>query len=94
MQIFPNFDPLPIIEKCSLQNPLLYACVCRCKLTEINGGHLLLQTELSERLRLRRGRGDTSEDDEGLPRSPCNSPTVTEGFLDKTGIKVSNYNRH
>ncbi|GJQ65610.1 hypothetical protein Trydic_g7705 [Trypoxylus dichotomus] len=42
-----------------------------------------LQTELTERLRLRRGRGDTSEDDEGLPRSPCNSPTVT----DKTAIK-------
>ncbi|KAK9717466.1 protein of unknown function (DUF4592) [Popillia japonica] len=41
------------------------------------------ETELTERLRLRRGRGDTSEDDEGLPRSPCNSPTVT----DKTAIK-------
>ncbi|XP_018328711.1 uncharacterized protein LOC108739346 isoform X2 [Agrilus planipennis] len=34
--------------------------------------------ELSERLRLRRGRGDTSEDDEGLPHSPCNSPTTTD----------------
>lgn len=46
-----------------------------------------LQTELTERLRLRRGRGDTSEDDEGLPHSPCNSPTTTEGLLDKTAIK-------
>ncbi|XP_063905277.1 microtubule-associated protein 1B isoform X3 [Zophobas morio] len=46
-----------------------------------------LQTELSERLRLRRGRGDTSEDDEGLPHSPCNSPTTTEALLDKTAIK-------
>ncbi|XP_031339614.1 uncharacterized protein LOC116168089 isoform X1 [Photinus pyralis] len=46
---------------------------------------LRLQTELSERLRLRRGRGDTSEDDEGLPRSPCcSSPTATEGLLEKT----------
>ncbi|KAF2894111.1 hypothetical protein ILUMI_12062 [Ignelater luminosus] len=49
---------------------------------------LRLQTELSERLRLRRGRGDTSEDDEGLPRSPCcNSPTATEGLLEKTAVK-------
>ncbi|KAF5294886.1 hypothetical protein FQR65_LT10684 [Abscondita terminalis] len=49
---------------------------------------LRLKTELSERLRLRRGRGDTSEDDEGLPRSPCcNSPTATEGLLEKTAIK-------
>ncbi|KAK4887753.1 hypothetical protein RN001_004024 [Aquatica leii] len=49
---------------------------------------LRVQTELSERLRLRRGRGDTSEDDEGLPRSPCcNSPTTTEGLLEKTAIK-------
>jgi hypothetical protein len=46
-------------------------------------------TELSERLRLRRGRGDTSEDDEGLPHSPCNSPTTTDALLDKTAIKVS-----
>ncbi|XP_018576363.1 microtubule-associated protein futsch isoform X3 [Anoplophora glabripennis] len=47
-----------------------------------------LQTELSERLRLRRGRGDTSEDDEGLPHSPCNSPTTSDGLLlDKTAIK-------
>ncbi|XP_068907149.1 fap1 adhesin isoform X7 [Tenebrio molitor] len=44
-------------------------------------------TELSERLRLRRGRGDTSEDDEGLPHSPCNSPTTTDALLDKTAIK-------
>ncbi|XP_044255566.1 uncharacterized protein LOC123005724 isoform X2 [Tribolium madens] len=44
-------------------------------------------TELSERLRLRRGRGDTSEDDEGLPHSPCNSPTTTEALLDKTASK-------
>ncbi|XP_050307761.1 uncharacterized protein LOC126744412 isoform X3 [Anthonomus grandis grandis] len=47
-----------------------------------------LQTELSSRLRLRRGRGDTSEDDEGLPRSPpCGSPAaVNDPFLilDKT----------
>ncbi|XP_074037834.1 uncharacterized protein isoform X5 [Leptinotarsa decemlineata] len=49
---------------------------------------LRLQTELTERLRLRRGRGDTSEDDEGLPHSPCNSPTVSDGLLlDKTAIK-------
>lgn len=48
-----------------------------------------LQTELSERLRLRRsggGRGDTSEDDEGLPHSPCNSPTTTDN-IDKTALK-------
>ncbi|XP_019868473.2 calponin homology domain-containing protein DDB_G0272472 isoform X3 [Aethina tumida] len=38
-------------------------------------------TELCERLRLRRGRGDTSEDDEGLPRSPCNSPTTADSHL-------------
>nr|XP_023016819.1 uncharacterized protein LOC111506100 [Leptinotarsa decemlineata] len=45
-------------------------------------------TELTERLRLRRGRGDTSEDDEGLPHSPCNSPTASDGLLlDKTAIK-------
>lgn len=50
----------------------------------------LFQTELTERLRLRRGRGDTSEDDEGLPHSPCNSPTASDGLLvDKTAIKVS-----
>lgn len=46
--------------------------------------YILFQTELSERLRLRRGRGDTSEDDEGLPRSPCNSPTTTDGLLEKS----------
>ncbi|KAG5873678.1 hypothetical protein JTB14_017154 [Gonioctena quinquepunctata] len=46
------------------------------------------ESELSERLRLRRGgRGDTSEDDEGLPHSPCNSPTASDGLLDKTAIK-------
>lgn len=51
-------------------------------------GDLRLQTELTERLRLRRGRGDTSEDDEGLPHSPCNSPTASDGLLvDKTAIK-------
>lgn len=50
---------------------------------------MFLQTELTERLRLRRGRGDTSEDDEGLPRSPCNSPTTTDELLDKTANKVS-----
>ncbi|KAL1505648.1 hypothetical protein ABEB36_005165 [Hypothenemus hampei] len=40
-------------------------------------------TELSSRLRLRRGRGDTSEDDEGLPRSPpCGSPAAAnDSFL-------------
>lgn len=53
------------------------------------------QTELSSKLRLRRGRGDTSEDDEGLPRSPpCGSPAVpTDSFLilEKTvNHKVSN----
>ncbi|XP_022913284.1 glutamic acid-rich protein-like isoform X3 [Onthophagus taurus] len=42
-----------------------------------------LQTELIKRLRLRRGREDTSEDDEGLPRSPCNSPTATEKTANK-----------
>lgn len=43
----------------------------------------LFQTELSSRLRLRRGRGDTSEDDEGLPRSPpCGSPAAaTDSYL-------------
>lgn len=45
-----------------------------------------LQTELVERLRLRRGRGDTSEDDEGLPHSLCNSPTRTTTD-DKTANK-------
>ncbi|XP_044749986.1 uncharacterized protein LOC123310542 isoform X3 [Coccinella septempunctata] len=48
-----------------------------------------LQTELSERLRLRRsggGRGDTSEDDEGFPHSLCNSPTTTDN-IDKTALK-------
>lgn len=48
------------------------------------------QTELSERLRLRRsggGRGDTSEDDEGFPHSLCNSPTTTD-TIDKTALKV------
>ncbi|KAJ8909573.1 hypothetical protein NQ315_002722 [Exocentrus adspersus] len=50
--------------------------------------YCFFQTELSERLRLRRGRGDTSEDDEGLPHSPCNSPTTSDGLLlDKTAIK-------
>ncbi|XP_065158681.1 uncharacterized protein [Atheta coriaria] len=44
-----------------------------------------LQTELIERLRQR--RGDTSEDDEGLPHSPCNSPTTTEGHLEKSHHK-------
>ncbi|KAH1019244.1 hypothetical protein HUJ04_009089 [Dendroctonus ponderosae] len=41
------------------------------------------ETELSSRLRLRRGRGDTSEDDEGLPRSPpCGSPAAaTDSYL-------------
>uniref|UniRef100_A0A6P7FQ65 Uncharacterized protein LOC114331514 isoform X5 n=1 Tax=Diabrotica virgifera virgifera TaxID=50390 RepID=A0A6P7FQ65_DIAVI len=50
---------------------------------------LRLQSELSERLRLRRGgRGDTSEDDEGLPHSPCNSPTASDGLLvEKTANK-------
>ncbi|XP_017770498.1 PREDICTED: uncharacterized protein LOC108558179 isoform X3 [Nicrophorus vespilloides] len=47
--------------------------------------NIRLQTELNERLRLRRTRGDTSEDDEGLPRSPCNSPTAADGHhLDKS----------
>ncbi|XP_060530246.1 uncharacterized protein LOC132704331 isoform X3 [Cylas formicarius] len=50
-----------------------------------------LQTELSSRLRLRRGRGDTSEDDEGLPRSPlCGSPAAaTDSYLilEKTANK-------
>lgn len=55
--------------------------------------YFVFQTELSERLRLRRGRGDTSEDDEGLPHSPCNSPTTTDGGLhDKTAIRVSKFN--
>ncbi|XP_076252506.1 uncharacterized protein LOC143191377 isoform X15 [Rhynchophorus ferrugineus] len=46
-------------------------------------GDSKLQTELSSRLQLRRGRGDTSEDDEGLPRSPpCGSPAAaTDSFL-------------
>ncbi|XP_066154497.1 muscle M-line assembly protein unc-89-like isoform X4 [Euwallacea fornicatus] len=47
-------------------------------------GDAKLQTELSSKLRLRRaGRGDTSEDDEGLPRSPpCGSPAAaTDSFL-------------
>ncbi|CAG9762967.1 unnamed protein product [Ceutorhynchus assimilis] len=46
-------------------------------------GDAKLQTELSSRLRLRRGRGDTSEDDEGLPQSPpYGSPAaVTDSFL-------------
>ncbi|XP_048517519.1 uncharacterized protein LOC109538146 isoform X2 [Dendroctonus ponderosae] len=46
-------------------------------------GDAKLQTELSSRLRLRRGRGDTSEDDEGLPRSPpCGSPAAaTDSYL-------------
>lgn len=53
------------------------------------------QTELSSKLRLRRGRGDTSEDDEGLPRSPpCGSPAVPPDsflILEKTvNHKVSN----
>lgn len=56
---------------------------------------MLLQNELSERLRLRRGRGDTSEDDEGLPHSPCNSPTTSDGlFIDKTAIKVRTIELH
>lgn len=44
---------------------------------------LLLQAELLDVVRRRRGRGDTSEDEEdlGLPRSPCNSPTVTDKAL-------------
>ncbi|CAG9860940.1 unnamed protein product [Phyllotreta striolata] len=51
-------------------------------------GDLRLQTELTEKLRLRRGRGDFSEDDEGLPHSPCNSPTASDGLLvEKTAIK-------
>ncbi|XP_030767045.1 uncharacterized protein LOC115890830 isoform X2 [Sitophilus oryzae] len=46
-------------------------------------GDIKLQTELNSRLQLRRGRGDTSEDDEGLPRSPlCGSPAAgTDAYL-------------
>ena len=55
--------------------------------------YLPFQTELTERLRLRRGRGDTSEDDEGLPRSPTvdsrNSPVAS--LLDKAILKVSRF---
>nr|CAH7768340.1 unnamed protein product [Callosobruchus chinensis] len=47
-----------------------------------------LQTELNARLRLRRGREDNSEDDEGFPYSSCNSPTTSDGLLlDKTANK-------
>ncbi|CAH1955280.1 unnamed protein product [Acanthoscelides obtectus] len=47
-----------------------------------------LQTELNARLRMRRGREDNSEDDEGFPYSSCNSPTTSDGLLlDKTAIK-------
>lgn len=45
---------------------------------------LFLQAELLDVVRRRgRGRGDTSEDEEdlGLPRSPCNSPTTTDKAL-------------
>ncbi|XP_066999308.2 platelet binding protein GspB isoform X3 [Anabrus simplex] len=44
--------------------------------------------ELFDAVRRRRGRGDTSEDDEdlGLPRSPCNSPTTADVLLEP-GVK-------
>nr|CAD7430599.1 unnamed protein product [Timema monikensis] len=50
--------------------------------------------ELFDAVRRRRGRsaaarGDTSEEDEdlGLPRSPCNSPTTADVLLEKGGLK-------
>nr|CAD7396862.1 unnamed protein product [Timema poppensis] len=53
--------------------------------------------ELFDAVRRRRGRsaaarGDTSEEDEdlGLPRSPCNSPTTADVLLEKGGLKSPN----
>ncbi|XP_056630254.1 uncharacterized protein LOC130440913 isoform X2 [Diorhabda sublineata] len=47
-----------------------------------------LQNELTEILRKRTIPGDTSEDDEGLPHSSCNSPTASDGLhIEKTAIK-------
>ncbi|XP_057672115.1 uncharacterized protein LOC130903796 isoform X7 [Diorhabda carinulata] len=44
--------------------------------------------ELTEILRKRTIPGDTSEDDEGLPHSSCNSPTASDGLhIEKTAIK-------
>ncbi|XP_044737501.1 uncharacterized protein LOC123299242 isoform X2 [Chrysoperla carnea] len=45
-----------------------------------------VRAELLDAVRRRRGREDTSEDDEdlGLPRSPCNSPTTADILLEKS----------
>nr|CAD7441887.1 unnamed protein product [Timema bartmani] len=56
-----------------------------------------ISVELFDAVRRRRGRsaaarGDTSEEDEdlGLPRSPCNSPTTADVLLEKGGLKTTN----